>query len=448
MRKQQQINRILAKYLEGEEEREREQDEEEEADETPFYDYADINDFNDRNFDERKRSIFRERGDADNEILPYQSVFRERGSESNDELNNNLPTSAIETYYKNPSTSELAREFLREIDHERNVEREQQYRQNLAKVLEKYEEDAENAIERDAIAEELQRNDIIGQKDRAHLQRKEFSPFVGGSSAVPAGFAEKRQMQLPWLPASRRKRFPISKRSPKLYAGLDESNSFTSGTSEKVARDLQAIFGEPIGKSTSELDSQTFHKVEKKSDIASDLQDQSQHHDDSMLSQIQSHHTHQHQNDEQHQHQSSGETISENDEDKYLEQDHNHEQHLRKPHDMGPEHDEELDEEQDEDEFDEEDDADRKKKRSTAPILPNAGNHTKSNNTTSSPEEFKIEQIIGGRDGQPLADVINNKAQSIERLPSKQKKSIQWSKYLGLDRKKKFVDDWFMSKHK
>jgi len=50
---------------------------------------------------------------------------------------------------------------------------------------------------------------------------------------------EKRTLPvLPWLPATRKKRFPVTKRSPK---PLDEPN--VSGTNEKVAKDLEALFG-------------------------------------------------------------------------------------------------------------------------------------------------------------------------------------------------------------
>ena len=40
---------------------------------------------------------------------------------------------------------------------------------------------------------------------------------------------------LPWLPASRKKRFPVAKRSPK---------EILPQTSEKVSQDLKGIFGE------------------------------------------------------------------------------------------------------------------------------------------------------------------------------------------------------------
>lgn len=46
---------------------------------------------------------------------------------------------------------------------------------------------------------------------------------------------------LPWLPAQRKKRFPVTKRSPKLNE--NEMAKVVSETSDKVSKDLQGIFG-------------------------------------------------------------------------------------------------------------------------------------------------------------------------------------------------------------
>lgn len=81
------------------------------------------------------------------------------------------------------------------------------------------------------------------------------------------------------------------------------------------------------------------------------------------------------------------------------------------------EHDHEEDEE--DDDFEDDDDDDKKKKRSTGDVKKKRANL----------EVLKEDQIIPG-------DLTDFKA----------KKSIQWSKYWGLDRKKK-SDDWFMNKY-
>lgn len=425
--RKQQLNHLLAKYLERVEQ-------EQQAEEEPYYDYQDLSDYDERAFEERKRSIFRERGATSatsSNAEPYSSVFRERGSE-------NIPQ-------RPPAqASPLANQFLREIDNERNVQREIEFRQNLARAIEKYEEDEQNAMEREAIAEELERNAIFGTGgDRrghgpAHLQRKQIGAHWDGPSRE---LIEKRQMTLPWLPASRRKRFPISKRSPNAYAGID-GEGLLGGTSAKVARDLDALFGEElIGQADSQLGASDIHKVEKKSDRVQELQDQSQHHDDSMFSQIP---THPHMP-------SDDEDEHELEHDHELDHSHDHEH----DHDHDHEHDD-SDEDDDDSEFDEEDIGERKRKRSadSATVASKSVERhigTRQNHTKANREEFKIEQVIGNgsdKSEQPLTDATNSKAVSIDRIPNKRKKAIEWSKYFGLDRKKKSVDDWFMSKHK
>lgn len=99
---------------------------------------------------------------------------------------------------------------------------------------------------------------------------------------------------MPWLPATRRKRFPVAKRSS-VYPNQDAR---VSGTNEKVVRDLQAIFGESdekkkrssgdeIVKTSSSTTTAKPHKIDKKSDRSVDddnaarqRMDQSQHYDD------------------------------------------------------------------------------------------------------------------------------------------------------------------------
>lgn len=51
---------------------------------------------------------------------------------------------------------------------------------------------------------------------------------------------------LPWLPATRKKRFPVAKRSPPSTPA--EVFKSAAGTDEKVAKDLSDIFGnQPMG---------------------------------------------------------------------------------------------------------------------------------------------------------------------------------------------------------
>lgn len=364
-RKQQQINRLLAKYLEKEEQ---EEEEERVAASQLNDEYPDLNNLNERAWleEQRKRSIFRERTGDDDEnddqnASPYPSVFRERGN-------------ARSHHSINP---ELAREFLKEIDRERNIIQEQKYRQNLARALKQYENDEENETEQNAIADGLQRErlQILGDKELPiNLHREEVVP--NWSSEV-----DKRQMSLPWLSAPKNKRIPIAKRSPR---------DFSTGVSDKVAHDLEAIFGE-LNDNKKPLAHVGLHKVEKKSG------NMNHHH--------------------------GGDTHP-------VDPSQEHE------HDNGDEEEEYEEEDDSDSEFDDDDDDKKKKKRSTKKATKSILDSSKSNKTEpkSSPEEFKIEQIIGNG--------ISNDENNV-----KQKKSIQWSKYFGLDRKKKSSDDWYMSKH-
>lgn len=60
---------------------------------------------------------------------------------------------------------------------------------------------------------------------------------------APAYWNDKRSPMLPWLPAPRKKRFPVTKRSPK----VNDEVIPPPETKEKVSQDLQGIFGATEG---------------------------------------------------------------------------------------------------------------------------------------------------------------------------------------------------------
>lgn len=67
------------------------------------------------------------------------------------------------------------------------------------------------------------------------------SQNTGNVEVAPSYWNDKRSIPLlPWLPASRKKRFPVTKRSPKVNSEMlvtpPEAN-------KKVSQDLQGIFG-------------------------------------------------------------------------------------------------------------------------------------------------------------------------------------------------------------
>lgn len=68
----------------------------------------------------------------------------------------------------------------------------------------------------------------------------------GEVEVAPVYWNEKRSMPLlPWLPASRKKRFPVTKRSPKVTENelVKASASAIIENDEKIAQDLRGIFG-------------------------------------------------------------------------------------------------------------------------------------------------------------------------------------------------------------
>jgi hypothetical protein len=73
-----------------------------------------------------------------------------------------------------------------------------------------------------------------------------FDVQNGGEVEVAPNWNDKRSMPLlPWLPATRKKRFPVTKRSPKVN---NELIIALPQTNEKVSKDLQGIFGGESGK--------------------------------------------------------------------------------------------------------------------------------------------------------------------------------------------------------
>jgi hypothetical protein len=135
---------------------------------------------------------------------------------------------------------DLDEEFLHKIDHEHNLAREDQYRDQLKKMWRKYQQQ-ENEIEQD-LFDEI--NNERPHQDSELFEKKTQVYGDAGPSGSGTDLQQRKRtlLVLPWLPASRKKRFLLAKRSPKGF----ESEINVSGTNEKVAKDLQAIFGDQI----------------------------------------------------------------------------------------------------------------------------------------------------------------------------------------------------------
>lgn len=150
------------------------------------------------------------------------------------------------------------------MDRERNIDRDRKYHALIKQLWGKYKHDDEE-LERQLLRNELEHtremqdednypdmseeeDDFYKKKRSMKKKRMMFAPMMGYPSAITAGYyggpggpmayqKKKRGYPvLPWLPASRKKRFPVAKRSPR-------PNEFRDMTDEKVARDLKEIFG-------------------------------------------------------------------------------------------------------------------------------------------------------------------------------------------------------------
>lgn len=90
---------------------------------------------------------------------------------------------------------------------------------------------------------------------------------LGEIEVAPAYWVDKRSPLLPWLPAARKKRFPVSKRSSSSMTKDDIFRS-ASGTDEKVVHDLQGIFGMRPQLKAQELNFN--NKKKRSSDVTED----------------------------------------------------------------------------------------------------------------------------------------------------------------------------------
>lgn len=81
---------------------------------------------------------------------------------------------------------------------------------------------------------------------------------------------------LPWLPAQRKKRFPVTKRSPKMNE--NEMARVVSETSDKVSKDLQGIFGSAVDNKAIDDDEDKKKKKRSSDEMMSHMHpDKEQH---------------------------------------------------------------------------------------------------------------------------------------------------------------------------
>lgn len=134
----------------------------------------------------------------------------------------------------------LAEKFLKAIDQEREDERQEEYKEQLHKLWDRYQQQ-EGEIEKELFNDNGNELQNEYYEDAGELLKKKRQR-VGEIEVAPAYWVDKRSPLLPWLPAARKKRFPVSKRSSSSMTKDDIFRS-ASGTDDKVVHDLQGIFG-------------------------------------------------------------------------------------------------------------------------------------------------------------------------------------------------------------
>ncbi|CAO1353473.1 unnamed protein product [Diamesa serratosioi] len=195
-----------------------------------------------------KRSMFRER-----DTVAYPpSVFRER-----------VPSSSNREQQQQHDI--LAEKFLKAIDQEREDERQEEYKEQLHKLWDRYQQQ-EGEIEKELFNDNGNELQTEYYEDAGELLKKKRQG-VGEIEVAPAYWVDKRSPLLPWLPASRKKRFPVAKRSSSSMTKEDIYRS-ASGTDEKVVHDLQGIFGMRPQLKAQELNFN--NKKKRSSDISED----------------------------------------------------------------------------------------------------------------------------------------------------------------------------------
>lgn len=264
--------------------------------------------------------------------MPYHSVFRE-----------------LDDSRRNTNEEDL--EFLSEIDRQQQIERENDYKNQLNQLW-----------------------NVYGR------QQNKISPIGGGyihqQSAANNGFGhrpvmEKRQLILPWLPASRRKRFRVVKRSP-----INNVKKFInlSGTNETVTKELRSLFGPT-----------TLDERRKRSNINGQKQQISSSSSPPLGEILNGAHTNSH---------------------KVFENEAQHKEDCKTDHDHSEDH---------------------KTKH-------------ESHEHDANDSRENSEELSGALNNEN--NLKSKRSYRSNIIPFRKKKAIQWSKYLGLDRRKKSDNSW------
>ncbi|XP_062128446.1 uncharacterized protein LOC133840565 isoform X2 [Drosophila sulfurigaster albostrigata] len=164
--------------------------------------------------------------DAAAPVAAASSVFRER-----ENLNNNAAAAAGDA----ASHSELTEQFLREIEEASEHERQDRYKAALRQLWEKYQQQENELLANGDQDEQEQQQQLFEQKKR--MRMPPYYLLMQKKRSYPV---------LPWLPynGDKKKRFPVAKRAV--------AESPLAKTDERVAQELSELFGKPASEQQSE----------------------------------------------------------------------------------------------------------------------------------------------------------------------------------------------------
>ncbi|KAM7342622.1 uncharacterized protein ACRADG_009975 isoform 2-T2 [Cochliomyia hominivorax] len=313
------------------------------------------------------------------------SLFRER--ESQDQI---------------PDHSELTDQFLREIEKAQEHERQDRYKDALRNLWEKYQQ------------QENQIDDDIYEEQKKRMRMPPYYMLMQRKRSYPV---------LPWLPynADRKKRFPVSKRSTSHLSNSEASVlSNLEKTDENVEKELSELFGSAgvDDKKKRSIDNglskATTNKPESDTPSTTDMRlEMENSNKNKTLEETTKRSEH---SDDHHQH--GGHSLKEHKHGKRSNHGASHESH----EDEGEEDEEDSEEEHESEEEEDEHDHD----------------HDHDHEHDDDDEEAK-------RKKKRNANLSLKKKRNVEDLRRtiddfnimRRKKSVDWSRYFGLDRKKK-----------
>lgn len=304
--------------------------------------------------------------------------------------------------------SELTDQFLREIEKAQEHERQDRYKEALRNLWEKYQQQ-ENQIDGD-----------IYEEQKKRMRMPPYYMLMQRKRSYPV---------LPWLPynADRKKRFPVSKRSTTHMSNSDNAAVLSNleKTDENVEKELSELFGAAGAeeKKKRSIDSgmskvATTHKPESDTTSSTDMRLELESSNKNKTLEEATKRS-EHIDTEHHQH--AGHSLKEHKHGKRSNHGSSHESHEDEGEEEEEDSEEEHDSEEEEDEHDHDHDHDHDHEHDEHDEDDEEAKRKKKRNV-SSKKKRNVEVLRRTMDDYNVM---------------RRKKSVDWSRWFGLDRKKK-----------